>query len=135
MIAASYVSTLIGMHLPGPGALWTQQNFRWRAPVFVGDCLRLKLTVTHKSEGSRTLSVVVAAINQNEQSVLEGEGVVMLLEEKTATRDLPLSERVILVTGSSRGIGAAIVRALAHTGARVVINYHSNHARSGRFAR
>ena len=29
MLVASYVSTLVGMHLPGPGALWTQQSFRW----------------------------------------------------------------------------------------------------------
>ncbi|EJF56257.1 short chain dehydrogenase/ reductase [Dichomitus squalens LYAD-421 SS1] len=36
---------------------------------------------------------------------------------------LPLTGRVSIVTGSSRGIGAAIVKRLASQGANVVINY------------
>jgi 3-oxoacyl-[acyl-carrier protein] reductase len=126
MLAASYVSTLVGMHLPGPGALWAQQNFRWRAPVFIGDELEINLKVTHKSEGTRTLTIEVNAANQNGQTVMEGQGTVMVLEERKVVRDLPLSERVALVTGSSRGIGAAIARVLAGHGACVVINYLKN---------
>ena len=39
---------------------------------------------------------------------------------------LPLASRVSIVTGSSRGIGAAVVKRLASQGANVVINYVSN---------
>jgi 3-oxoacyl-[acyl-carrier protein] reductase len=38
----------------------------------------------------------------------------------------PLHERVALVTGASRGIGAAAAKRLAQGGAAVVINYHQN---------
>ena len=38
----------------------------------------------------------------------------------------PLSDRVVLVTGGSRGIGAAIARASAAAGATVAIGYHHN---------
>jgi 3-oxoacyl-[acyl-carrier protein] reductase len=38
----------------------------------------------------------------------------------------PLHEKVALVTGASRGIGAAAAKRLAQGGAAVVINYHQN---------
>lgn len=126
MLLGNYVSTLVGMHLPGPGALWAQQNFRWRSPVFIGDEVTILLRVTHKSEGTRTLTVEVSATNQNGLTVLEGEGTVMVLEEKKETHELPLSARVALITGSSRGIGAAIANGLAAAGSRVVINFLHN---------
>jgi 3-oxoacyl-[acyl-carrier protein] reductase len=40
----------------------------------------------------------------------------------------PLQGKVALVTGASRGIGAAAAKRLAQSGATVVINYHQNRA-------
>ncbi|MGV3558715.1 SDR family oxidoreductase [Larkinella arboricola] len=39
-----------------------------------------------------------------------------------------LAEKVILVTGSSKGIGAAIAQHVAHEGAKVVVNYAGSEA-------
>lgn len=124
MVVAGYVSTLVGMHLPGPGALWAQQSFNWLQPVFIGDTLEVSIRVTHKSEGTRTISVEVDAVNQRGKTVMNGTGAVVLLEqrEKEAMKG-SISERVALVTGGSRGIGAATAAALARAGAAVAINY------------
>lgn len=40
--------------------------------------------------------------------------------------DLKLQDKVVLVTGASRGIGAAIARQLGACGATVIVNYYSN---------
>lgn len=45
-------------------------------------------------------------------------------------RHKPLSGKVILITGASRGIGAATAKRLARCGAAVVINYHQNRDRA-----
>lgn len=128
MLVASYVSTLVGMHLPGPGALWTQQSFRWIAPVFIDDTLTLTLEVTHKSEGTRTVTLAVKATNQSGKTVMEGEGSALLLERRQDRGDRSISERVALISGAAQGIGAAAARALAGAGAAVLVNYRNSAA-------
>ncbi|MDZ5455746.1 SDR family NAD(P)-dependent oxidoreductase [Azohydromonas lata] len=48
--------------------------------------------------------------------------------------NLPLAGQVALVTGGSRGIGAAIVRRLAHDGADVVFSYSNSPDRADQVA-
>lgn len=81
LLLGSYVSTLIGMRLPGPGALWAEQRFQWRAPVFVGDTVHLRLWIAHKSEGTESVVVEVRATNQDGATVMEGRGTVKLAGE------------------------------------------------------
>jgi 3-hydroxybutyryl-CoA dehydratase len=76
MAVASLVSTVVGMQLPGTGALWMQQMFRWRKPVFVDDTVEITLEIAQVSPGGRLLSIKVTAINQEGAVVMDGEGVV-----------------------------------------------------------
>jgi 3-oxoacyl-[acyl-carrier protein] reductase len=48
--------------------------------------------------------------------------------KKTKSNSLKLTDKVAIVTGASKGIGAGIARALAAEGAAVVVNYSSSKA-------
>jgi len=124
VLLASYVSTLVGTKLPGPGSLWNQQSFRWKLPVFIGDRIEITLTVTHKSEGTRTVSVEIQAVNQEGKVVMDGEGAVTIPEVRRKPESAAPAELVALVTGANSEIGAQIVRALAAAGMRVAAGYH-----------
>nr|WP_199690431.1 SDR family NAD(P)-dependent oxidoreductase [Roseburia sp. 1XD42-34] len=45
---------------------------------------------------------------------------------KKLSLSMDLKEQVVLVTGASRGLGAAIAKAFRKTGAKVVVNYFMN---------
>src|SRR5215831_11516401 len=64
MLSAAHLSAIIGTRLPGPGALWFQQNFEFPNPVFIGDEVEFTLRIEHKSLATRTVKVRAEGRNQ-----------------------------------------------------------------------
>jgi len=133
ILLAASVSSLVGMHLPGPGALWLEQNFEFLVPVLVDDEVEFQLQVQHKSEATRTIVIHVESKNQQGILVMKGQGKVMVLEEHkhpsspSLSQESPfLKNRLALVTGASRGIGAAIASALGRASASIIVNYRAS---------
>ena len=77
MLTAAFISTVLGMKLPGPGAIYVSQTLRFKAPVRAGDTLNVRATVTDLVPDKRraTLSTVITVGNR---VVLEGEAVVIV---------------------------------------------------------
>ena len=57
MLGASFISTVIGTRLPGPGALWVSQQMEFLIPVRLGDALTITVEVIKKHEGERLLEL------------------------------------------------------------------------------
>src|ERR1043165_6175904 len=45
MLTASFISTVIGTKLPGPGCIYVSQNLKFKAPVRVGDTVSATATI------------------------------------------------------------------------------------------
>ncbi len=124
MLSAAFISSLIGMRLPGQGALWVSQSLEFLLPAYVGDTLHVEATVKQKSPALRALVLEIHISNQQGQKLISGEATVKLPERmaEEAAVNTHMSQ-TILITGGGRGIGAAVARELAQQGHAVVVNY------------
>jgi 3-oxoacyl-[acyl-carrier protein] reductase len=130
---ASLLSNLIGMRLPGRGALYLAQTIEFSAPVFVGDTVEARATITRIDRETRIVDLTTVIVNQREDAVLRGTARAKVLRlvapsppaeaKPTAPASAMLSGKVALVTGASRGIGRATAKMLSAHGATVWINY------------
>ena len=77
MLAAAYVSAVLGTKLPGPGAIYLSQSLRFRRPVKIGDVVTARVSVTALDDkrGHATLATVCEV---NGKTVVDGEAVVMV---------------------------------------------------------
>jgi 3-hydroxybutyryl-CoA dehydratase len=76
MLTASFLSTVVGMLLPGEGALYLSQELNFKKPVMIGDIIEITATVVQKVESTRMLVLDMSVANQNSQVVLKGKATV-----------------------------------------------------------
>lgn len=77
MLTASFISTVIGTKLPGPGCIYVNQSLRFKAPVKTGDTVVTRVTVG-KLIAERRFVELACLCTVGERVVLEGEATVMV---------------------------------------------------------
>jgi len=81
--SSGLISAVIGMKLPGPGALYGGQNMKFVKPVFIGDTLTAKATIiekfTKKDGQLKFLKLQTDVFNQDDVKVTEGEATVIVM--------------------------------------------------------
>ncbi len=78
MLCAGLISAVLSSHLPGSGARILSQSLHFRQPLFAGDTITARVTVTDKHELSNWISLSTICRNQKGDIVIDGEAVVML---------------------------------------------------------
>ena len=78
MLSAGFISAVIAMRLPGPGSIYLSQTLRFTKPVRIGDTVTTRVEVVEVVAPKRRLRLATVCRNQNGETVVEGEAVVMV---------------------------------------------------------
>ena len=82
-LSASYISAILGNDLPGPGAVFTDLNMRFKRPVKIGATVVARAEVTElKERGNRVTLAVNCSVDG--KVVISGEAKVMVPSKKDA---------------------------------------------------
>lgn len=77
MLTASLISTVLGMRLPGPGAIYLSQSLKFRAPVHIGDTITATVEVAELLPGRNRVRMHTSCANQRGDIVAQGESLLM----------------------------------------------------------
>ncbi len=77
MLTASFISTVLGTKLPGPGCIYISQNLKFKAPVRIGDTVTARVTVTAVDQ-ERARITVSTVCHVRETQVIDGEAMLMV---------------------------------------------------------
>jgi 3-oxoacyl-[acyl-carrier protein] reductase len=121
MLAASYISTLIGMKIPGPGALWSSFNVDWQKIIRIGDSIRFTAEVTALQVATKAMDLkIIGKHEDNETIYLNAKARVMLMEKDIKKKNEKTASQRILVTGASGAVGKTICAELVKRGFEVI---------------
>jgi acyl dehydratase len=79
MLSASLFSTLVGMHIPGTGAIYKSQTLEFLRPVFIGDTLVAWFEIIAVDPEKELIEIKSWIENQDGQKVVTGRAVASLL--------------------------------------------------------
>ena len=75
MLSASYISTVLGMKMPGPGTIFMSLTTRFKAPVRIGDTVLTVCTVKEIRDKRQVVMECICSVAG--EVVVTGEALVM----------------------------------------------------------
>ncbi len=77
MLSASFISTVVGTRLPGPGCIYVNQTLKFVRPVYIGDEVTTTAEIT-KIDDKRGFVTLTTLCQVNGKNVIEGEAMMMV---------------------------------------------------------
>lgn len=73
----SFISTVLGMYMPGPGTIYLSQESKFLKPVYLNDTITVTCKITSINENSKAM-VSTIVTNQKGEIVIDGKAYVLL---------------------------------------------------------
>jgi 3-hydroxybutyryl-CoA dehydratase len=77
MLSGSFISTVIGTKLPGPGSVYISQIMNFMAPVLIGETITAVATITAIDEKRRRVTLKTQCLN-GDMVVIDGEATILV---------------------------------------------------------
>ena len=72
-LTTGLLHALVAMDMPGPGTVFLSQNWKFTAPVFIGDTITAEAEVVSVHETKPVTQLKITVMRQTGEVVLEGE--------------------------------------------------------------
>lgn len=72
-LTTGLLHALVAMDLPGPGTVFLSQDWKFTAPVYIGDTITARAEVLSVHESKPVCRLGVRVVRQDDSTVLEGE--------------------------------------------------------------
>jgi len=72
-LTTGLLHALVAMEMPGPGTVFLSQNWKFTAPVFIGDTITAEAEVLSIHESKPVTQLKLQVTREGEETVLEGE--------------------------------------------------------------
>jgi 3-hydroxybutyryl-CoA dehydratase len=76
MLLAGFISAVIGMKLPGPGAIYVRQELKFLAPARIGDTITARVEVIQMQSEKNRITLRTTCTNQENTLIMDGEAVI-----------------------------------------------------------
>lgn len=82
MMIGSFFSRIIGTELPGDGSVYVSQNIDFKRPIYIGDKVKLIVTVTDIDVENSRYTLLTQCFNSEGKIVVDGKAVVLYREDR-----------------------------------------------------
>lgn len=86
MLSAGLISTVLGTHLPGPGAVYLSQELKFTAPVYIGDTITARAEALEVKADKNRVILKTICTNQEGVVVIEGTALMSPMKKRAAAQ-------------------------------------------------